>query len=103
MYRAAVCSWYVTSSAGHGFSHPETATVGDTVVVTVEVTGDVAASSQPYRWVRVSNGNDRRTDGPSRTFQGWPTAPGTRTWEVFITGADGVEYSSGQFSITWVD
>ena len=84
-------------------SHPATATVGDTVVVTVAVKGDVAASGKPYRWVRLSNGNDWRTGSSSRTFQGWPTSPGTRSWEVFVTGSDGVEYGSGQFSIQWVN
>ena len=82
-------------------SHPATAKVGETVVVTVSVTGEVAASGKPYRWVRVSNGNVWLTDSSSRRFQGWPTSPGTRTWEVFVTGSDGVEYGSGQFSITW--
>ena len=83
-------------------SHPATATVGDDVTVTVSVTGDVAASGKPYRWVRALNGNEWRTDSPSRTFHSWwPTSPGTRAWEVFVTGSDGVEYASGQFSITW--
>ena len=82
-------------------SHPATATVGEDVTVTITVTGEVAASGKPYRWIRVGIGNEWRSDSSSRTFQSWPTTPGTRSWEVFVTGTDGVEYSSGQFSITW--
>ena len=84
-------------------SYPATATVGETVVVSVTVTGEVAASGKPYRWVRLSNGNEWSTDSSSRTFQGWPTSPGTRSWEVYVTGSDGVEYGSGPFSIQWAE
>ena len=84
-------------------SHPATATLGDTVVVTASVTGEVADGGKPYRWVRTSNGNSWYSEGPSRTFQGWPTTPATRSWELFVTGSDGKEYSSGVFSIEWVE
>ena len=77
--------------------------MGDDIAVTVTTTGDVAVTGKPYRWVRQINGNEWRSSGPSHTFQGgeWPTTPGTRSWEVFVTGSDGVEYASGPFSITW--
>ena len=86
---------------GVSVSHPETATVGEDVTVTITVTGEVAASGKPYRWVRTINGNEWSTSESSRTFSGWPSSTGTRTWEVFVTGSDGEEYSSGPFSITW--
>ena len=48
-------------------SYPETATVGETVVVSVTVTGEVAASGKPYRWDH-HGGSQWRTEGSGFTF-----------------------------------
>ena len=88
-------------------SSPETVSVGEDAVVTVQVAGDVSTTRfRPYRWEQIGGyGFQWRTDGPRHTFisGGWPMTPGVRTFTVYVTGTDGVEYASEPFTIRWED